>query len=215
MTTQSTARLTETLMAPSLVRLFGVPFAALTIAKDVKDGGTDLIGTNAGGASPSDNPLTDKLRSTFPRDGSAPKPISPSLARIFGFSFEGHYHKLPKATIFLVHGDGIEIKPGTAGPEDADAIGTDDIEKLGFVMADRFFASGVKMWYYDKLDMSMRVDLASGWLTDILFPLVLDDGDVTGRADLAGRADVTGRADLAGRADLTGRADLISRSRNR
>jgi hypothetical protein len=148
----------------------------------------------SGAPAPFTNPLTDKL---------VPE-LKPKLARIFGFSYEGHYYKLPDPRVFLVHGDGTPVNPGS----DA-AV---ELGDLGIEYHEQFFAAGVTMWAYDKVDMSLRIDISSGWLEDILFGLITD-GDATSRADVLSRADAAGRADALGRADLLGRADALGRYR--
>ena len=82
------------------------------------------------------------------------------LATVFGFEFEGHYYDLPKPAIFLVHGE--PKSPRNAGASvESDPKLTDDIN----------------VWSYDKADFSVRLDVSSGALEDILLqvPDGLDD----------------------------------------
>ena len=76
------------------------------------------------------------------------------LARIYGFSFEGQYVDVLPPAIFLVHGDG----------DKAD----DTIEVSGMAFQDEEFAPDVRVWSYDKNDLSIRLDPMSGTLEDIL-----------------------------------------------
>lgn len=189
MPTGKDPRLGETILAPTMIRMFGRLFGALTLDP------TSLKVVATGSApTPFTNPLTDKLAAE----------LKPGLARIFGFSYEGHYYKLPDPRVFLVHGDGTPVEAGSAA-----AV---ELGDLGIEFHEQFFSAGVRMWAYDKLDMSLRIDITSGWLEDILFGLITD-GDATGRADVLGRADVQGRADALGRADMLGRADALGRYR--
>ncbi len=185
--------LDETLLASSQIRLFGRDFVGLTLNLEA------LAALQGGDPSPRKNPLTDKLQ----------KGLDPRLARIYGFSFDGNYFKLVKPYVYLVHGDGIEIKERS------------DIANVGVEIKDAEFLIGVKMWHYDKVDFSVRIDIVSGWLEEILLDACLGSAsnitatDVTGRADLAARADLSARADLNARADLSARADLTMRGRMR
>jgi len=170
-------RLDETLLAPSQIRLFGRAFTALQI-------NTDMLARAFGqepGKSPFQNPMTDKLMPSY----------EPHLARIYGFSFEGNYHKMTAPAVFLVHGEGIEI---------ATAFDEIELSQLGVEFKAQNFAKGVKMWSYDRSDMSIRVDLLSGMLQDILLaPEFAAAVSVTG-GEVAPRNDFLGRAvDLVGR----------------
>ncbi len=121
--------MSETLMTPSSIRLFGRIVDGLTL--DPK---------KIGGALGANKLLHQQL--------SAP---DAALARIYGFSFEGHQYDLPKPALFLVHGKG---KPVPKSGEGADtATKTPD---------------GLRVWEYDKADFSLRLDVTSGSLEQIL-----------------------------------------------
>ncbi len=181
----------ETLLASSQIRLFGRIFRGLKL----DDAGLAAIKPGANSANA--NPLTDKLD----------KAKDPQLARIYGFSFEGSYYKLQAPYVFLVHGPGIDIKEPTS------------LKDIGIEMKDEQFTEGVKMWSYDKVDFSVRIDVVSGWLEEILLDAAIGNasnmtaGEFTTRADMAARADMTSRADMSARADLAARADMAMRSR--
>jgi hypothetical protein len=84
-----------------------------------------------------------------------------NLARIYGFSFEGHYYDLPRPVIMLVHGAGVAVNaPPTI----------DDTNEAG---RDWEFAVGLNYWEYDKDDFSLRLDVESGPLTQILLDATL------------------------------------------
>ncbi len=174
------SRFDETLLAPSMIRLFGRPYIGLTIDyKELKPLASLADGKTR---SPFANLLTDKLQVE----------TAPKLARIYGFSYEGHYYKLARPTVFLVHGPGEDVLPA----QDAGL----DLSTLGVEFKDETFVKGVRMWGYDKSDMTLRVDIASGALDELLL-----------ESELPGATSVTGN-DLAGRAEVTGRAELISRA---
>jgi hypothetical protein len=118
----------ETLLAASEIRLYGRVVTGLS----AKASGHTSLG---------DNLFVKKQL-------EAPKA---QFARIYAFSFEGHYYVLPKPAIFLVHGDGVKADsvPGVA------AKGWD---LLGDIQA----------WSYDKADFSIRLDIETGPLDKIL-----------------------------------------------
>src|SRR5262249_31206714 len=93
------------------------------------------------------------------------------FARIYGFSFEGHYYDLPRPSLFLVHGNGtlaegpdpsnsFESQRWTRAPSSADRTG------LGSQTGS--FASDIRVWAYDKSDFSIRLDAMTGPLDQIL-----------------------------------------------
>ena len=84
-----------------------------------------------------------------------------ALATVFGFEFEGHYYDLPKPAIMLVHGDPV-------APEDADAVVESDPKLVG----------DIKVWSCDKADLSVRFDVSSGPLEDILLEKAVSDSGV-------------------------------------
>ena len=80
------------------------------------------------------------------------------LATIYGFEFEGHYYDLPTPAVMLVHGN--PQTPAKAGAA---------------VQSDPKLMSDIKVWTYDKGDYSVRLDVSSGPLEEILLGEALDD----------------------------------------
>lgn len=78
------------------------------------------------------------------------------LARIYAFAFEGTYYELSRASLFLVHGDGADI---------ADPV---TVETIGSAATGHTFADDVRVWAYDKSDISLRLDAETGTLEKIL-----------------------------------------------
>lgn len=83
------------------------------------------------------------------------------LARIYAFSYEGHYYDLSKPALFLVHGAGDPV--------------TLTAEYTGLPATCREFAPDIRVWGYDKSDISMRLDPETGTLEQILL-----DAETTG-----------------------------------
>ena len=78
----------------------------------------------------------------------------PNFARIYAFSYEGHYYDLAKPALFLVHGPGSKVTPAT--------------EHTGLPADTQDFAPDIKVWAYDKSDLSIRLDPESGTFEQIL-----------------------------------------------
>lgn len=90
----------------------------------------------------------------------------PNFARIYGFGLGGIYHVLPFPALFLVHGRGTPAADAIAGlknpPKEAEARGT-EAEPAGLLLPEDLVA-----WTYDKGDFSIRLDIQTGTLEDLL-----------------------------------------------
>ena len=184
----------ESLLSPSGVKLFGRPFAALTLNK------ADIAGLKPLG---SNSFLLQQLR-----------PADATLARIYAFAYEGDLYFLPKPYIFLVHGSGVQvIEPGN--PKAGDATTT--VDHWGVVAKIDRFADDVFVWDYDKEDFSLRIDIVSGPLSEIALEPAMAGDSSTSRADMISRANMALRANMAGNSggstDMAARANLAVRHR--
>ena len=115
------------------------------------------------------------------------------LARIYGFSFEGHNYTLPKPAVFLVHTEGTEVI--VHGPEafaqDTTGGGHTTLDASGVIARDWEFAASdpkardLRMWEYDKGDFSIRLDIQTGTFEEVLLEATLRGGsDYSSGADL-------------------------------
>lgn len=77
------------------------------------------------------------------------------FARIYAFTYEGNYYELPRPCIFLVHGDG-------------EPVSGDSVDATGVAGHDWSLSTDVRMWEYDKGDFSLRLEVDSGPLEQIL-----------------------------------------------
>ena len=112
------------------------------------------------------------------------------LARIYGFSFEGQYTKLCRPSVFLVHG------PGRSRLENRPA----SVTNWGTEIKDFQFADDVRVWEMDKEDVTLRIDVETGFLTDVLLdPMMNDDADLAGRQKLVARQKLVSRAEMVAR----------------
>ena len=128
------------------------------------------------------------------------------LARIYGFSFEGQYYKLSKPFVFVVFGPGrsrIENRPASVAN-----WGTEDKEFQ--------FADDIRVWEMDKEDVTLRLDVTSGFLSDILIdPAFNGSPDMSARQHLVARQHMVDRPDLAARQHLVSRVEMSARHRAR
>lgn len=118
------------------VKLIGEPFPQLALGAPsplVQDGPPGVVGL-----------LAQQL-------------VGASFARIYGFSFEGHYYDLPKPVIMLVHGAGTPLGPPPPNIADSDEAARE-----------WEFSGGLSQWNYDKTTVSIRLDIESGTLEQIL-----------------------------------------------
>ena len=178
----------ETLFAGSTVRLFGNNFEGLEL--------------KAEGGAPVGAPSALRAVHDTPAGETG---LSPRLARIYGFSYQGSYYKLPEPTVLLVYGEGTPV----VSPAQGAAPAFPGVEFNG-----QTFAAGVLMWEQDRSDYSVRIDITPGWLYDVLLDPGMSDGanmttgqlpDTDGRSSLVGRAGMVGRAGIVGRAGMVGR----------
>ena len=104
----------------------------------------------------------------------------PKLARIYGFSYEGHYYDLPKPAIFLVHGTGTPAGPNPpqfqnvkkdgnpTGKVGRGAVGPGTVDESGVAAKNWDVTEDVMYWEYDKGDFSIRLDIETGPFEQIL-----------------------------------------------
>jgi hypothetical protein len=155
----------ETLLTPSGIKLYGRAVDGLTLAPP--QGGWAALGYPG---------TTQFLKAQLAAAGA-------QLARIYGFSFEGHYYDLPKPAIFLVHTAGIAV--------DQPRRDRSDVDTSGVIARDWEFASNsaanpdLKYWEYDKGDFSIRLDIETGPFEQILLEAALRGGStLSSGADL-------------------------------
>jgi hypothetical protein len=156
----------ETLLSPSNLILYGILVTDLQVGHQPPPPPppppeADLHRPSPPGARNSANRFLDQQLER----------VDAQFARIYGFSFEGHYYDLPRPLIFLVHGPGVpaeDVKPGnraSRGPAQLDRAGTG---AQGYS-----FADNMMMWSYDKGDFSIRLDVETGPLEQILLEAML------------------------------------------
>ncbi len=99
------------------------------------------------------------------------------FARIYGFTYEGHYYDLAKPIVFLVHGDGIdaeELPETQQGANRRFARAPEGLDITGVASQFGSCSEGTKVWAYDKGDFSIRMEIETGPFEKILLDLELN-----------------------------------------
>jgi hypothetical protein len=165
----------ETLLGPSTILLFGRVVQDLVFAPAVHQGpGPDGLNTNPPqGPNALQPPPPRQGRNNFLQRQLADP--NATLARIYGFSYEGHYYDLPRPAIFLVHGPGTsaELSAGLGVPWDRLERTPADIDRTGVAGTEKSSSLDIKVWSYDKGDFSVRFDTETGPLEQILLEAAL------------------------------------------
>ena len=167
----------ENLFSPGLIRLYGREFTGLKLGDNISESKHPVSAAA---------PLIDALTKTA---------SEPRLARIYALSFEGRFYILRQPSVFLVHGPGEPVPPEAPPPSKT--------EFSGVAARDWDFEGDVRVWKYDRLDYTLRCDIDTGPLEDLL----------VNTATLGSRSELTSRSELASRSELSSRSELASRHR--
>ncbi|GJL83787.1 MAG: hypothetical protein DHS20C01_34210 [marine bacterium B5-7] len=131
--------------------------------------------------------------------------LKPRLSRIYSFSYEGHYYKLPCPRIFMVWGKGEPADDNTSrkqkGWSQFKTVDT-GLESKGFR-----FGSDIRVWKIDRLDMSMAIDLEFGKFQNIL----LEPMFMMLEQNASGAANGSSRMAMASRMAMNSRMAMASR----
>lgn len=170
----------ETLLGFSSVYLFGRKLSDIKIITKHDRMGIPETGNN--------NFLREQLRQKDVGTKEKPQYVDVWLAKIFAFSYEGAFQELYRPAIFLVHGEG--LSPDDPAPSNVDgeteyarlarSPGASSLSGLGHQTG--ALAKDMKVWVYDKGDFSMRLDVDTGTLDDILLYAELDHDYGDGRS---------------------------------
>ena len=203
----------ETLLSSSNVLLYGRKLTDVALKTDPGD-----VNANPHNA--------DQLGSNeFLRQQAKDQASAPTLARIYAFSFEGHFYDLARPVVFLVHGDGDPAGPAVpehrghaagAGNEAKGAVPPGSVDLSGVAAKSWDITENIRVWSYDKGDYSIRMDIETGMFEDILLGIECDED--SDEAFYSGsRARVSGsRAQVSGsRARVSGSRARVSGSRAR
>jgi hypothetical protein len=117
------------------------------------------------------------------------------FARIYSFSFEGHYYRLPRPLLFLLSG------PGQRPDEDRKAQGMFErhvafTTKLsGTVGREWQFSDDIRVWAVDRKDLAVCLDVEVANYHELLLNSMVARGGTSSRGDMVSRGDVVGRGD--------------------
>jgi hypothetical protein len=165
----------ETLLSPSTILLCGRVVQDLQFLPGVHQGPSPQ-GLNANqpqGPNALQPPPPRQGRNNFLQQQLADP--NAMLARIYGFSYEGHYYDLPQPAIFLVHGPGTpaELSPGLGVPWNRLERTAAEVDRTGVAGTGRSSSLDIKVWSYDKGDFSVRFDIETGPFEQILLEAAL------------------------------------------
>ncbi|MEI4232314.1 hypothetical protein [Roseovarius sp. D22-M7] len=146
--------MTESLLSFSEVLLFGRVLDDLTYVPKQR-------------SSKGNNKL---LQAQFEEEDEKARREKPQLAKIYGFAYEGTYYDLPGPVIFLVHGDG-QSATDDNHPGNLASRAPNDPDKSGVGAADFQIANDIRFWNYDKADQTMRMDVMTGMLEQVLLDI--------------------------------------------
>jgi len=200
----------ESILSPSQIKLFGRLFDGLTLNPPSEVDADPNLHTDGSQASPNaveqnkereravPDARFDLLTNQLVRNDA-------KLARIYGFTYGGEYIPLPEPAVFLVHGVGRAIDKELSGL----------LDRSGVAARDWSFESDISYWEYDRVNYSLRCDIVTGTLEDLLGELCGASDENEGAADVGARAFVSSRAFLSARSKLNTRSDLNARHRVR
>ena len=106
-----------------------------------------------------------------------------NLARVYGFSYEGHYYDLARPSIFLVHGPGEPAE--TTGGIGRGARAPEKVDLTGTASSFGSFSEDVRVWVYDESDFTLRMDIETGPWEQILLEQAIEDEELA--AEMSGK----------------------------
>lgn len=173
----------ETFFEPTKIRLFGKPFTALTYDRGSMAAEFAQYQAPEAGA---DLAMPPRRIERALRRGEGP------FARIYSFSFEGHYYKLPRPLLFLVAGDGekVEFSAQTTGIE----------------ARDWKFSEDLRVWTVDRKDLALCLDVEVANYEQLLL-----DSMIAFEEELAARGSATARGSVAARGSVSARGSVAAR----
>ena len=96
----------------------------------------------------------------------------PQFARVYGFSYGGAYYEMAGATLLVVQGNGVSSSSANVpGPKNEGGNN---------------FLKDMRAWSYDRTDPSMRMDMESGSLEELLLGDMGDGGPGMSGARVSG-----------------------------
>ena len=156
----------ETFLEPTRIFLFGKPFPTLVYDPTPMSGGTteyprefEEIKVPEVGA---ELPMPPGRVEQALHQAAEAKGI---FARIYGFSYEGHYYKMPRPLLFLVRGE----EDRTRMPEESNTgYRQFNTRFVGVEARDWQFGNDIRVWAVDKHDIAVSLNLQIGTYSEVL-----------------------------------------------
>jgi hypothetical protein len=164
----------ETLLSPSSILLFGRKVIDLQLVQQAPNPNPPPPNIPTHPQALGSNEFLRRQLADQGLDAAGNPRPAPTLARIYAFSYEGHFYEMPKPAIFLVHGDGElaeSVKPALRA-----ARAPADTNKTGVAAQSYSFSEDMRIWSYDKGDFSLRLDVETGPLELIMLEATLSWG---------------------------------------
>lgn len=206
----------ETFLDPSRIHLFGKPFPTLQydpgpmagvgpgINPAQKEFETQTV-TPAGGGNPPEAPVPPG------RVEQALRKVDDGIfARIYGFSFEGHYYKLPRPLLFLVD-------DRTRRAEDNPPTAQFSARFTGIEGKDWQFGGDISVWAVDRHDIAICLDLEVGTYDRVLLQATIagEEEAVARGTSVSTRSSAASRSSVSGRSSASFRSSVIGAHRDR
>ncbi len=155
----------DTLLSPTNVWLFGRKVADLEVKTGASDPFSKKFQSN-------NNFLSEQLKD-IQETGVPAGDKKPVFARIYGFAYAGTYYELETPALYLVHGPGDDATKAAEGNNGNKRFARAPLglSTTGIAAADFQFADDVRVWAFDKGDFSIRLDVSTGPLDQILLDM--------------------------------------------
>ena len=202
----------ETFFEPTRIWLFGKLFPSLVYNAKTMSGTGDVPGAENDATHA--NEFTAYDTSVAPPTGDSKMPPrrierllrrdgSRNFARVYSFSYEGHYYTLPRPVLFLLTGAGHNPQDAATA---AGGVFPFRTKFSGVGARDWTFSEDIKVWAVDRKDLAVCLDMEVANYQELL----LNPSMASGRG-AASRGDMTSRGDMSSRGDMTSRGDMVGR----
>jgi hypothetical protein len=218
----------ETFLEPTRIFLFGKKFSTLVYDPSPMSGGADATARAAAADKEFDDYTVsaeahEALKNDKPSEAELPTPPGPVehalrqvgdkaiFARIYGFSFEGHYYKLPRPVLFLVRGEGSSRSPEAVDNEPGFSTRFTGVEAKSWS-----FGSDIRVWAVDKHDIAVCLDVEVGTYDQVLLQSLIAAQDETSfRTAAASRTAAAARTAAASRTAAAFRTAMVGPHQDR
>ncbi len=135
------------------------------------------------------------------KDGKVTNPDeAKQFARIYSFSYEGHYYRLPRPLLFLLEGEGTDVRRAPLNNK----FDRFSAAYTGVDARDWSFSFDIRVWTVDRKDLAVCLDVEIGNYQEILLDSMVgadrteEDRSARSRGDVVGRGAGSFRGDMIG-----------------